>query len=192
MLFTELALSGAFSISPQRHEDSRGWFARTFCRDEFSANGLASEFVQCSTSFNARRGTLRGMHFQRAPHEERKLVRCTRGAVFDVLLDLRPGSPTHGRWLSIELTDANGLAVYIPSGLAHGFQTLTDCSEIFYQIAQRHDPATAAGVRWDDPAFSIGWPLTPPILSDKDAAYPDFSSPMTDTGRARDVQFYNR
>lgn len=174
MRFTELTLPGAFVIGPERHEDARGWFARTFCRDEFVAQGLAGDFVQCSTSFNLRRGTLRGMHFQRAPHEETKLVRCTRGAVFDVLLDLRADGPACCRWQAIELTADNGLAIYLPGGLAHGFQTLTDNTEVFYQMATRHCADAASGVRWDDPAFAIDWPIRPPILSDRDAAYRDF------------------
>jgi dTDP-4-dehydrorhamnose 3,5-epimerase len=173
MLIAELALPGVFVIEPERLEDARGYFARTFCRDEFTAHGLVGDFVQCSTSFNARRGTLRGMHFQRAPHEEIKLVRCTRGAVLDVVLDPRPGSSTYCQWRAVELSAGNGRAVYIPGGLAHGFQTLVDDSEVFYQIAERYHPESAAGVRWDDPAFGIDWPIRPPILSDKDAGYAD-------------------
>lgn len=179
MRFTALALPGAFIIAPERHADSRGYFARTFCRDEFTAHGLTSAFVQCSTSFNARRGTLRGMHLQRAPHAEIKLVRCTRGSVLDVLLDLRPDSATFRHWQAVELTQDNGLAVYVPAGVAHGFQILTDASEVFYQMAEHHDAAAAAGVRWDDAAFAIDWPIAPPILSDRDAAYPDFDRPAT-------------
>jgi dTDP-4-dehydrorhamnose 3,5-epimerase len=173
MRFTELALPGAFLVAPERREDDRGWFARVFCRDEFIAHGLAGDFVQCNASSTMRRGTLRGMHFQRAPHGEAKLVRCTRGAVWDVLLDLRPGK-TFGRWLAVELSGTNGLAVYVPAGLAHGFQTLSDGSEMHYQMAQRHHPESAAGVRWDDPAFAINWPIRPPGLSGRDGGYPDF------------------
>ncbi len=183
MQFTELTLAGAFVITPQRHEDSRGWFARTFCHDEFAAHGLASDFVQCSASFNVRRGTLRGMHFQHAPHEELKLVRCTRGAVFDVLLDLRADSGTFCRWQAMELTHDNGLAVYIPRGVAHGFQTLTDDVEVFYQMAERHCADAAAGVRWDDPTFAIDWPVRLPILSGRDAAYADFCLAMVEDCR---------
>ena len=175
MRFEELPLAGAFVVSPERHDDARGWFARTFCRDEFTAHGLIGDFIQCSASFNARRGTLRGMHYQRAPHAETKLVRCTRGAVFDVLLDLRPGSATFRRWQAAELSEQNGVAVYIPAGVAHGFQSLADASEVFYQIAERYTPEASAGVRWDDPAFGIDWPIRPPILSDRDAGYGDFS-----------------
>jgi len=174
MRFEALALNGAFLIAPERHEDQRGWFARTFCRDEFMAHGLVGDFVQCSASFNARRGTLRGMHFQRPPHAETKLVRCTRGAVHDVLLDLRPEAPSFRRWQAIELTEANGLAVYVPAGLAHGFQTLTDAAEVLYQIDERYHPDAGGGVRWDDSVFAIAWPIRPPILSARDAAYADF------------------
>ncbi len=174
MRFTELALAGAFIVAPERREDSRGWFARMFCRDEFAAHGLRDEFLQCSASFNTRRGTLRGMHFQRAPFEETKLVRCSRGAVLDVLLDLRPDSGTYCRWQAIELTQDNGLAVYIPCGVAHGFQTLIDETELFYQMTERHCAEFAAGVRWNDPAFAIDWPIKAPILSDKDASYVSF------------------
>jgi dTDP-4-dehydrorhamnose 3,5-epimerase len=174
MLFTALALSGAFIVAPERREDQRGYFARTFCRDEFADHGLVADYVQCNTSFNAYRGTLRGMHFQRPPHEETKLVRCTRGAVQDVLLDLRPGAATFCRWQAIELTEDNGLAVYIPGGFAHGFQTLTDNAEVFYQMAERYHPGSAAGIRWNDPAFAIDWPIRPPILSGRDATCADF------------------
>ena len=167
-------LVGAFIVSPERHCDARGWFARTFCHDEFAAHGLIGDFVQCSASFNARRGTLRGLHFQHAPHAETKLVRCIRGAVFDVLLDLRPHSATFGDWHAVELSDANGVAVYVPAGVAHGFQSLTDASEVLYQIAKRYAPEASDGVRWDDPAFGIDWPIRPPILSERDAGFGDF------------------
>jgi dTDP-4-dehydrorhamnose 3,5-epimerase len=174
MRFEQLPLAGAFVIAQERRCDGRGWFARTFCRDEFAAHGLIGDFVQCSASFNARRGTLRGMHFQRAPHAETKLVRCTRGAVFDVLLDLRPRSATFRGWHAVGLSDANGLAVYVPAGVAHGFQSLTDASEVLYQIAERYVPEASDGVRWDDPAFGIDWPIRPPILSARDAGFSDF------------------
>jgi dTDP-4-dehydrorhamnose 3,5-epimerase len=177
MLFTELDLAGAFIVAQQRHEDARGYFARTFCRDEFAAHGLACDFLQCSTSFNAHRGTLRGMHCQRAPYDEAKLVRCTRGMVLDVLLDLRPNSATFRHWQGVELTGDNGLSVYIPAGFAHGFQTLTDNAELLYQITERYHPEAAAGVRWDDPAFAIDWPISQPILAERDAGYADFFPP---------------
>jgi dTDP-4-dehydrorhamnose 3,5-epimerase len=174
MLFTELELAGAFIVDLEHREDPRGFFARTFCRDEFEAHGLVGDFVQCNTSFNARRGTLRGLHFQHAPHEEIKLVRCTSGVILDVIVDLRPESATYCRWKAVELSAANGRALYIPRGFAHGFQTLADRSEVYYQMAERYYPGSAAGVRWDDPAFGIDWPVTPPILSDKDASYANF------------------
>ena len=174
MRFAPLPLAGAFVIGQERRCDHRGWFARTFCRDEFAAHGLIGDFVQCSASFNARRGTLRGLHFQHAPHAETKLVRCIRGAVFDVLLDLRPHSATFGDWHAVELSDANGVAVYVPAGVAHGFQSLTDASEVLYQIAKRYAPEASDGVRWDDPAFGIDWPIRPPILSERDAGFGDF------------------
>ncbi|MEJ0017344.1 MAG: dTDP-4-dehydrorhamnose 3,5-epimerase family protein [Acetobacteraceae bacterium] len=178
-----LRLAGAFVVAPERQQDHRGWFARTFCRDEFAAHGLVADFAQCSTSFNTSRGTLRGMHVQRAPHAETKLVRCTRGAVFDVLLDLRSGEATHLTWQAVELTQDNGLGVYIPAGVAHGFQTMADATEVLYQIDQRHHPGSAAGVRWDDPAFAIDWPISPPILSERDAGFANFVSdwPAGDT-----------
>ncbi|HUD62088.1 MAG TPA: dTDP-4-dehydrorhamnose 3,5-epimerase [Acetobacteraceae bacterium] len=174
MLFTEQSLPGIFIVSPERREDSRGYFTRTFCRDEFTAHGLASDFVQCNASYNARRGTLRGMHRQLPPYQEIKLVRCTRGAIWDVVLDLRPQSPTVRQWLSVELTEDNGCALYVPGGFAHGFQTLTDGAEVFYQMAECYYPDADAGVRWDDKAFAIDWPIRPPILSNRDAAYQDY------------------
>jgi dTDP-4-dehydrorhamnose 3,5-epimerase len=174
MRFAELPLAGAFVVSPERHDDARGWFARTFCRDEFAAHGLIGDFIQCSASFNARRGTLRGMHYQRAPHAETKLVRCTRGTVFDVLLDLRPCSATFRHWQAAELSEETGVSLYIPAGVAHGFQSLADKSEVFYQITERYAPEASGGVRWDDPAFGIDWPIRPPILSDRDAGFSDF------------------
>jgi dTDP-4-dehydrorhamnose 3,5-epimerase len=174
MLFTELELPGAFIVAPERRVDQRGHFARTFCRDEFAAHGLTGDFVQCNTSYNARRGTLRGMHFQHPPHEEAKLVRCTRGAILDVVLDLRPVAATFRCWRAVELTADNGLALFVPVGFAHGFQTLTDDAEVFYQMAERHAAASADGIRWDDPAFGIDWPIRPPILSPRDASYGDF------------------
>jgi dTDP-4-dehydrorhamnose 3,5-epimerase len=166
MRFDPLPLPGAFVVAPERHTDERGYFARTFCSDEFAARGLAGSFVQCSTSFNVRRGTLRGMHYQRPPHEEAKLVRCTRGVVLDVLLHR-----ASGRWHAVELSEQNGLAVYIPAGFAHGFQTLLANCEVFYQMAMAHHPAAAAVIRWDDPAYAIAWPIWPPILSEWDAGH---------------------
>jgi dTDP-4-dehydrorhamnose 3,5-epimerase len=175
MTFHELDLAGAFLVEPERHEDGRGFFARTWCRREFEARGLDPRLAQCSVSFNARSGTLRGMHYQAAPHAEAKLVRCTRGAVYDVIVDLRPDSPTFTRWASVELTEDNHRTLYVPEGFAHGFQTLADRTEVFYQMSEPFEPASARGVRWDDPAFGIVWPPAEPrVISDKDRNLPDF------------------
>lgn len=173
MIFKETNLKGAFIIEPERIEDERGFFARTFCRKEFEAHGLNPNLVQCSVSFNKKKGTLRGMHYQASPHEETKLVRCTRGAIYDVLLDLRPNSPTFKQWVSAELTGENQRMVYIPEGVAHGFQTLQDETEVFYQMSEFYNPEAARGVRWDDPSFAVQWPNKPLIVSRKDASYPD-------------------
>ena len=174
MRFTETKVAGAYVVDVDRMEDDRGFFARTFCRDEFAARGLRPSFVQCNVSFNMRRGTLRGLHFQELPHEEAKLVRCPRGAIYDVVVDLRTSSPTHGRWIAEMLTADNGKMLYIPEGCAHGFQTLEDNSEVFYQMSEAYHPESARGLRWNDPAFAIRWPLANPIVSQRDAAYPDF------------------
>jgi dTDP-4-dehydrorhamnose 3,5-epimerase len=172
MKFTPTKIAGVWILEPERHEDDRGWFARTWCAQEFREHGLVAEFTQCSMSFNRRKGTLRGMHWQVAPHEEAKLVRCTRGSMFDVALDLRPSSPTFRQWVGAELTAENGQALFIPEGCAHGFQTLADDTEVFYQIAGEYHPASGRGVRWNDPAFRIAWPLAEPLLSLRDRAFP--------------------
>lgn len=175
MNFIPTPLAGVWLIESQRQEDERGWFARTFCEHEFAAHGLPQSFSQCSTSFNRRRGTLRGMHYQVAPHAEAKLVRCTRGAIFDVAVDLRPDSLTFRKWFAAELTAENGRALYIPEGCAHGFQTLADDTEILYQIAGEFQPASARGVRWNDPAFGIEWPrLADVLLNARDQRYVNF------------------
>lgn len=174
MIFTETRLSGAFVIEPERIEDERGFFARTFCRREFEAHKLDPNLVQCSVSYNARRGTLRGMHYQAAPNPEPKVVRCTAGAVHDVILDLRRESATFRQWVAVELTADNRRMVYIPAGMAHGFQTLADGTEVFYQMAAYYHPESARGVRWDDPAFRIEWPAAERILSERDRGYADF------------------
>lgn len=158
MKFTPTKLAGVWLVDMERREDERGWFARTWCAEEFAAHGLPTGFSQCSTSFNRRRGTLRGMHYQIAPHAEAKLVRCVRGAMFDVALDLRPESATFKQWVAAELTAENGRGLFIPEGCAHGFQTLADDTEVFYQIAGAYHPVSGRGVRWDDPAFGIRWP----------------------------------
>jgi dTDP-4-dehydrorhamnose 3,5-epimerase len=174
VIVTPLRLPGAFVFEPERIADARGFFARTWCAREAAALGLNTLTAQCSVSFNAKRGTLRGMHYQAPPDEEAKLVRCTAGAVYDVLLDMRAASPTFKQWVAVELTAANHLMTYIPEGVAHGFQTLAEDTEVFYQISQFYAPASARGVRWDDPAFKIDWPLPRPTISAKDAAYADF------------------
>jgi dTDP-4-dehydrorhamnose 3,5-epimerase len=175
--FIETPVAGALVVEPQPIEDGRGFFARTFSRADFSARGLDARVDQCSASFNARAGTLRGMHYQAAPHGEVKLVRCTRGAIFDVAVDLRPESPTYLRWAGVELSADDGRALYVPHGCAHGFQTLVDAAEVLYQISTPYVPAAARGVRWDDPAFGIDWPAPPAggrTMSARDAEYPDF------------------
>jgi dTDP-4-dehydrorhamnose 3,5-epimerase len=177
MHITESRLRGAFIIDIERREDERGYFGRTFCREEFERAGLTAAIEQCSTSFNTRRGTLRGMHFQREPSAEHKLVRCTRGHIYDVIVDLRPNSPTRYEWTAVELSDDNGQALYIPSGFAHGFQTLVDGTEVFYQISVPYRADLASGVRWDDPCLGIEWPLPNPILSERDRSFPDLVTP---------------
>ena len=161
-------------IEPERLGDERGFFARTWDRHEFEERGLDPRLAQCNTSFNKRTGTLRGMHYQAAPHEEAKLVRCTMGAVYDVILDLRPASPTFRQWTSVELTAENRLMLYVPEGLAHGFQTLDDDTEVFYQMSEFYAPESARGVRWDDPAFGISWPIPDKIISAKDELFQNF------------------
>jgi dTDP-4-dehydrorhamnose 3,5-epimerase len=173
MRFRETPLPGAWVIELDPLGDQRGWFARTFDAHEFEARGLNPAIVQCNVSFNARGGTLRGMHYQAEPHGESKLVRCTRGTIFDVALDLRVDSPTFSRWHGVELSAENRLAFYIPAGLAHGFQTLTDDCEVAYQMGYRHVPEAARGVRFDDPAFAIQWPAPLTVISEKDRSYPD-------------------
>jgi dTDP-4-dehydrorhamnose 3,5-epimerase len=175
VIFTTLPLKGALIVEPERHEDARGFFARTWCQREFEANGLDGHLVQCSVSFNPRKGTLRGLHYQTAPAEETKLVRCTMGAIYDVIVDLRPDSPTFTEHCATVLTADNRTMVYIPAGFAHGFQTLVPNTEVFYQMSAFHDPAHAAGVRWNDPAFAIRWPADDRLMSERDASYPDFA-----------------
>ena len=171
MIFAETELSGVWRIEPERRGDARGYLARTFCADEFAAHGLPVSYPQCNTTYNAQRGTLRGMHWQAEPRPEGKLVRCTRGAIFDVAVDLRPGSPTLRRWVGVTLSAENGTSLYIPPGYAHGYQTLTDDAEIFYQMTESYVPDLACGARWDDPAFAIVWPLPAPLLSERDCAH---------------------
>jgi dTDP-4-dehydrorhamnose 3,5-epimerase len=177
MRFIQTPLPGAWVIELDELSDERGWFARTFDAEEFAARGLNPAVVQCNTSYNARLGTLRGMHYQTEPHGESKLVRCVRGAIFDVALDIRPDAATHGRWHGVELSAENRRAFYIPAGLAHGFQTIADDSEVIYQMGHRYVPDAARGVRWDDPAFGIEWPSPPKcgrLISERDLAFPDW------------------
>jgi dTDP-4-dehydrorhamnose 3,5-epimerase len=176
VIFRETAVAGALVVEPERATDERGFFARTFDAQAFAEHGLDVAVAECSIAFNDARGTLRGLHYQRAPHEETKLVRCTRGAVYDVAVDLRPGSPTFRLWAGVELSAENRLVFYIPKGCAHGYLTLTDGAELAYQISQRHVPQAAAGVRWDDPAIGISWPDAPTVISERDAGYADLES----------------
>lgn len=175
MIFEETALRGTYLISLEPIADERGFFARSWCREEFRARGLNPDLVQCNISFNRRKGTLRGMHYQAEPNAEAKLVRCTRGAFYDVIIDLRRSSPTFRHWLAVELTSENRRMLYIPEGFAHGFQTLADETEVLYQMSTFFVPGAARGVRWDDPAFGIQWPEADRIMSAKDRNYPDFS-----------------
>jgi len=172
--FEPTEVDGAWLVGLDPHQDDRGFFARLWDASEFEARGLASSLDQCSLSYNRRAGTVRGMHYQAAPREEIKVVRCVRGSIYDVLLDLRPASTTYRQWVGRELTSDNRLCCYVPRGVAHGFQTLTDDAEVLYLIAGPYDPDLARGVRWNDPAFNIRWPLTAAGISDRDRLFPDF------------------
>ncbi len=174
MEFTETKLAGAFILDVERQEDPRGFFARVFCVHELEAKGLNARVVQCSISFSRRKGTIRGMHWQEPPMAEVKVIRCTRGALLDVIVDLRPGSPTRLQHISVELSENNGRMLYIPEGFAHGFQTLADETEALYQMTQFFAPECARGARWNDPGFGIHWPLPEPILNERDRSWPDF------------------
>ena len=176
MNFIETALSGAYLIDLARIEDARGFFARAWSERELSNHELETRIAQCNLSFNKHRGTLRGMHFQRPPHAEVKLVRCIKGALYDVIVDLRPGSQTFRRWLGVELDEQNRRMLYVPRGFAHGFQTMSDDTEVFYMISDFNVPEAAGGVRWNDPGFGIEWPMVEPTeISDKDRAWADFT-----------------
>jgi dTDP-4-dehydrorhamnose 3,5-epimerase len=176
MIFTETELGGAYVIDLEPREDERGFFARAWCADEFAERGLTTRVAQSNVSFNRRQGTVRGMHYQAAPHAEAKLVRCTRGAIFDVIVDLRADSPTYKRWAGVELSADNHRALYVPEGFAHGYQTLVPETETFYQVSEFYAPAAERGVRWNDPAFAIDWPDPgSAFLSEKDAAWPNFT-----------------
>ena len=172
MLFRESSIRGVFLIDPEPRADERGFFARTWCQREFEDHGLSLRIAQCGVSFNASAGTLRGLHYQSPPHAEEKLVRCTQGAIYDVAVDLREGSPTQYEWYAVELTAANHRMLYIPSGCAHGFLTLADKSEVSYQISQEFHLESSRGVRWDDPAIGIRWPRPVRVISDRDRSLP--------------------
>ena len=176
MEFEPAGLDGAWVLHLDRHEDERGFFARAWCAEEFQRRGLSPQLSQCSLSYNHVAGTLRGMHYQAAPAQEVKVVRCVRGSVHDVLIDLRPESATYRKWVAKELTAENRLSFYVPEGVAHGFLTLSDGSEVLYLISTPHAPALARGVRWDDPAFKVEWPQRPAVISERDRRYPDFSA----------------
>ena len=175
MKFVKTPLPGLVILEQERHVDPRGYFARTWCKDELAAQGLVNEIAQSSVSFNARRGTLRGMHYQAPPFAETKLVRCIRGGIFDVAVDLRPSSPAFRKWTGVELTADNRRALYIPAGCAHGLETLTPDAEVLYMIDAPYSAAHGRGVRWNDPAFGIQWPRAVELINERDAAYPDFS-----------------
>ena len=175
MIFTETELKGAYIIEIEKLKDHRGFFARAWCQNEFKAQGLTSSVVQANVSSNKKKGTLRGMHYQLSPYEETKLVRCTRGAIYDVIIDLRPASPTYTQWIGVELTEENYKMLYVPENFAHGFQSLKDDTEVTYQVSQFYTPGSESGIRWDDPAFSLKWPIEVQVISDKDKSWPDYT-----------------
>ena len=175
MIFTETPLKGSFIIEPEQLEDSRGFFARAWCQREFEDHGIHFRIVQANISFNKKRGTLRGIHFQAHPHEEAKLIRCTMGALYAVTLDLRPNSPTFRRHAGVVLSAENRKMLYVPEGVANGYQTLEDDTELFYLMSQFHAPEYARGIRWNDPAFRIAWPSDERIINERDQTYPDFT-----------------
>lgn len=174
MIFTPTGLPGAFLVELEKREDDRGFFARTWCQREFLERNLNPKVVQCSISYNRRKGTLRGMHYQLPPHEEAKLIRCTSGAIHDVIIDLRAGSPTFKQHVAVLLSGENHRMLYVPEGFAHGFQTLVNRTEVLYQMSESYAPEFARGVRWDDPAFGIAWPLADRIIAERDRIWPDF------------------
>lgn len=174
MIFTPIYLPGAMLIEPERRQDSRGWFARVYCEKEFAARGLPARMVQTNLSLTRRAGTLRGMHFQHAPHAEDKLVRCARGAIWDAIIDLREQSPTYCQWFGAELSEDNGRMLLVPQGFAHGFVSLTDDAAVVYQMSAFYAPEAQDGVRYDDPAFGIEWPVPVREIADKDRQWPDF------------------
>jgi dTDP-4-dehydrorhamnose 3,5-epimerase len=179
MIIHDTALSGAYIIEPERHADVRGFFARTWCIREFEEHGLISAMVQASVSFNSKKGTLRGLHYQIPPSREAKLVRCTTGSIFDVIVDIRPKSATFLKYVGVELSSENHLGLYIPPGFAHGFQTLKNNTEVFYLMSDYYEPSYARGLRWNDPAFNIIWPDEERTIIERDATYPDFGPHIT-------------
>ena len=173
MIFNEAPIAGVFTIEPKLLEDDRGFFARMFCQNEFESHGLEGKFLQCNLSYNGFKGTVRGMHFQKSPNEEVKLVRCTRGAIFDVVVDFRKESPTYLQWFGAELSESNRRMLYVPRGFAHGYQTLSEGAEVFYQVSEFYTPGSEGGLNWQDPAFAIDWPIKQAKhISDKDANWP--------------------
>jgi len=172
MIFTETKLKGAYIINLKRLEDERGFFARTFCQNEFREYGLNTQIAQANISYNRSKGTLRGMHMQAAPYEESKLIKCSRGALYDVIIDMRKGSDTYTQWIAVELSAQNHQMLYVPEGFAHGFITLEDDTEVTYQINQFYTPGSEKGFRWNDPAFGIEWPMEPKVISDRDRNFP--------------------
>jgi dTDP-4-dehydrorhamnose 3,5-epimerase len=185
MTFLPTIFPDAWLIDPQRFDDERGFFARTWCRRDFEQRGLETDVAQCGIAFNTRKGTLRGMHFQTPPHEEVKLVRCTMGAIYDVILDLRPNSPTYLKHQAFELSADNRHELYIPRGFAHGYLTLRDNAEVAYQMSQFYHPDAGRGVRWNDPAFAIQWPTPVNVINERDAAYPDYKPSAPSAGTTR-------
>lgn len=175
MKFTETPIHGAMIIELEKHEDHRGYFARGFCKKEFESHGLDHQIVQCNFSKSHHKGTLRGMHYQEKPFSEVKMVRCIKGSIYDAIVDIREDSPTYMKWFGVELTEENYKMLYIPKGLAHGFQTLQDDSVIFYMVTEYYNKDAEGGVRWNDPAFNIKWPLDVSEISDKDKTYPDYN-----------------
>jgi dTDP-4-dehydrorhamnose 3,5-epimerase len=175
MIFTETKLKDVYIIDIEKLEDERGFFARSWCQREFEAHGLNSRLVQCNISFNAKKGTLRGMHYQVKPFEEAKLIRCTRGTIHDVIIDIRPDSSTFRKYAGLRLTADNRRLLYVPEGFAHGFLTLEDNTEVFYQMSEFYAPDYARGLRWNDPAFGIEWPSHVQVISERDHSYPDFN-----------------
>jgi dTDP-4-dehydrorhamnose 3,5-epimerase len=177
IIFKETKLAGAFVIEPETFADERGFFARSFSDREFAAQGIDPRMVECNISYNKKKHTIRGMHFQAAPHAQAKLVRCTQGAIYDAIIDLRPESPTFNQWVGEELTAENRRMLYVPKGFGHGFQTLVDDTEVFYQVSDYYAPASAGGVRWNDPAFEIRWPAADGVIvNERDSSYPDYQS----------------